>query len=253
MSSTISHEDYEKALLEKLTLEFPPPLFRVSGTREGKNFYIRGRNSGRKRQIDGAVYRVGEDAPIFIADAKRHGRALDITDIDSFVGFLDDVGCNHGLLAAPRETGRPARDYAEKKNIKIHLLTYAEALVARWLDVARGLVPYDWAFHPQMAEAIESIVQKKPASETLDAIAQTPFDEWLAFVKYALARHRDEAVGFLFFQLENHWDYDIRVATVSWMLDFDVLTVEEARELESMFFSPKHLLEFREILREHEG
>ena len=121
----ISAEDYEKALLELLTREFPPPFFKVEGTRGGRKFYLTGNSSGEKRQVDAVVYRRGSDSPVLVADAKRHKRPLDVKAVDDFFGFLDDVGCKVGLLAVPRNTTKGAMQHNTSRKRRLRFLIFS--------------------------------------------------------------------------------------------------------------------------------
>jgi hypothetical protein len=200
----MSSNEYEAALLERLTWQFPPPLFRVEGTRDGKNHFRRGR-SGEPRQLDVAVYR--DDELVFVADAKAHvTRRLAIAHVDGIVGVLDDVGCKLGLLASPLGFTSGAHARALASQIKLLLMTFDEALAAELLPVARRIYPYDWAYHPQLAAAVLAVRQARDWEEIADELHDVPFEEWEYFVLYATAEHPDEASVFLQAVALNHHD-----------------------------------------------
>lgn len=200
----MSSKEYEAALLERLTWQFPPPLFRVEGTRDGKIHSRRGR-SGELRQLDVAVYR--DDELVFVADAKAHDtRPLAIAYVDGIVGVLDDVGCKLGLLASPEGFTSGAHARARASQIELLLMTYDEALAAELLPVARRIYPYDWAYHPQLAAAVLAVQQTRSWDEIADELHDVPFEEWERFALYAIAEHPDEARGFLQAVALNHHD-----------------------------------------------
>jgi hypothetical protein len=206
----MSADEYESALLERLTWEFPPPLFRVEGTRNGRLHRRLGR-SGESRQLDVAVYR--GDELVFVADAKAHDtRSLEIAHVDAFVGLLDDVACRFGLLASPRGFSSGARGRAEVAKIKLLLLTYDEALKAEFLPVARQIYPQDWAYHPQLAAAVLAVRHARGWEAICDELNGIPFEEWEQYVMYAMRKHSQEALDFLKAVALNHheagWRYN---------------------------------------------
>ncbi len=107
--------DYEDALLQHLRHEFSNPLFSVVGTEDGRQHKILGRYSLVDRQVDVAVYRRGKPSPILMADAKRYRKRIDVRDVECFIGMVDDVGADIGLLvsrASRQPQGRPRRTTA---------------------------------------------------------------------------------------------------------------------------------------------
>ena len=64
------------------------------------NARIRGRISGRSRQIDVLIEARHEpDASRrVVVDAKNHKRKVDVPDVEAFLGLMADVGATHGYL-----------------------------------------------------------------------------------------------------------------------------------------------------------
>lgn len=191
----MSSAEYEGALLERLTWQFPPPFFRVEGTRNGKTHTRLGR-SGEERQLDVAVYR--GDELVFVADAKAHDtRPLQIAYVDAMVGVLDDLRCELGLLASPLGFTSGAHARARASQIELLLMTYDEALQAQLLPVARRIYPNDWAYHPHLAAAVLRVQRGRQWDTIADELDKVPFDEWDRFSQYAMSAHPEEATAFL--------------------------------------------------------
>lgn len=215
-TAPMSPARYEAALLEKLTWQFPPPLFRVEGTRNGRIHKVTG-VSGEPRQLDAAVYR-GEEL-ILVGDAKRHEtREVDIGRVDAFVGALLDVRCRFGILVSPRGFTAGAKRRAAAAAVTVLILTYEEALEAELLPTARSIYPHDWAYHRQLARAVLAI-QRGQSPPIPELLRDVPFEEWDGFVEYAVSHHTREAVAFLRRVALDHHDGGWRFNAARWLVE----------------------------------
>lgn len=184
---------FEAVALERWVRMFPPSRFRVEPGR-GQIHRIRGRFSGAPRQIDAAVYRVGADRPFLVADAKNHGRKIDVTKVEQFIGFLADVGASIGVLvssSAPTSGAEP-RAKNDPADVEIHILGEQEAAEFGWLAEARRIFPMDWAFHPELARALCEIEQDADPETVAEILEGVPFEEWEALAGVALREHAAE-------------------------------------------------------------
>jgi hypothetical protein len=228
--------DYEDALLQHLRHEFSNHLFSVAGTADGQQHKIPGRFSLVDRQVDVAVYRCGKPAPILMADAKRYRKRIDVRDVECFIGMVDDVGADIGLLVAPRDFTPAAKQRASAAGMALKIMPIDKATTYRWLPLARQIYPWDWGYHNDIALALRRIFEKVDIGLVIEALDDVPFEEWEAYVRYALLHHREEAVSLLETVARAHYDSGWRFNAIR--------LLEEADLLRSRF---------REQLEQHEG
>lgn len=229
--SKITPEEYELAVLEKLRLDFAPVAVRVWGTEHGNKHHVRGRHSLVDRQLDAAAYRLGEERPFLVADAKRHRRKLDVKEVEAFLGMVDDVGAGIGLLVAPRGFTDAAERRAAAASMSVLVMTVEQALTYRWLPVARKVYPYDWVFHERIAHALRLLHETAPPFRIADALEPVAFEEWDALVSHALTQHRDQACELLLAIARHHHDSSWRFNAVQRLIGGDFLASEVRREL----------------------
>jgi hypothetical protein len=79
--------DYEKAVLQQIRTDWPPPRFVVR-----HNIRISGKKSKARRQIDIGVFEAGHSKPFMIVEAKRHKRPIDVGKAGSAIALVQDVG-----------------------------------------------------------------------------------------------------------------------------------------------------------------
>ncbi|AGG87596.1 restriction endonuclease [Rhodanobacter denitrificans] len=67
------------------------------------NAYIVGRITGVPRQIDVLIEtrHDTDNSRRIIVDAKKRSRKIDVKDVESFRGLMEDVGATHGYLVSP--------------------------------------------------------------------------------------------------------------------------------------------------------
>jgi hypothetical protein len=226
LEERISPETYEFGLLQRMKYQYEPQGFKVCGTENGKKHWRRGRYSLERRQLDVAMYRTQEDeVPFFIADAKRHTmRRIDITKVECFIGMMDDVGARIGLLVAPKGFSRAAVRRAKAANVRVEIMLPEEALEFPWLRLAQEVFPWDWVFHPTLAKALRHLKSGSGSEYIIDALEGIAFEEWEAFVEYALVHHREEAVQLLEVIAIDHYDDGWRYNAIRWLSECGTLT-----------------------------
>lgn len=67
------------------------------------NVRVRGKVSGTVRQLDVVIEdrHDREDPRTIVVDAKTRRRKVDVKDVESFLGLMQDVGATHGFLVCP--------------------------------------------------------------------------------------------------------------------------------------------------------
>lgn len=242
----ISSKDYELALLEKLRMDFAGTTVRVLGTENGREHKVQGRHSLTDRQLDAAAYRPRDSRPFLIADAKRHSVKMDVREVDTFVGMVDDVGAGMGLLVAPKGFTEAARRRAKASSVRVWTLSPQEALTCKWLPLAREIYPHDWFFRNELALAVRRLREKAPPSDIIEALEPVAFDEWEAFMEHALRHQRADAIGLLHTIASEHYDDGWRFNAIRHLIDSGSLDKRSAEKLLSRETDP----EVREILED---
>lgn len=225
--------DYEIALTERLRYEFQPPWFRVVHNTKIEGVYSKG-----QRQIDVAVYRLDEPYPFLVAEAKRHTKTLDIGYVDAFIVKLKEVKAKIGLLTVASGFSEPSKRLAKAFGIELEVMSAEEALKMQWLPVARSIFPFDWAYHPELADGLYRIQDGSEPQSIIDALENIPYEEWLSFVEYALEKHPIEARRFLLSVALIHRDDGCRFNAVQTLIDnggisrsdVELLTASESDE-----------------------
>ncbi|RKH93608.1 restriction endonuclease [Corallococcus sp. AB038B] len=218
-------QQYERAILEKFWREFQPPHFRVEPSGGNRHYYT-GRHSGELRQLDVAVYRRDATAPFLVVDAKHWQNTLDISDVESFISFVDDVGATQGVLVASSGFSEASPRRAAGAPVPIHLeiVTAKEALELDWLWLGRKLFPQDWAYHRHLGHALRLIEGSGSAAAISDAVEGVPFEEWEAAVSFAINQHRREAQHFLIWVATKHDDSGWRFNAARHLAEIGLLT-----------------------------
>ena len=80
------------------------------------NAYIFGEITGTKRQIDVLIddRHNTDNSRRIIVDAKKRARPLDVTDVEAFLGLMDDVRATHGYLVSSSGHSKAAEKRAQE-------------------------------------------------------------------------------------------------------------------------------------------
>jgi hypothetical protein len=122
-----------------------------------RNVRMLGRKSGKRRQIDvrvtGTVFG-GGDATM-VVDCKRYSKPLDVTHVEKFVGLVEDVGADIGLLVSTVGVSPAAQQYADSvRGVRLDILSVEE--LAAWSP--EGTVHFDYAVAEDVyPEAVRSV------------------------------------------------------------------------------------------------
>lgn len=98
-----------------------------------RNVRLPSRSGGRKRQID--VYVEGNFLDLtdarMIVDCKRWNKAIDVTHVEAFMGLLDDVGMDVGMLVSARGASDGARKRAQFAG-SVHIRAVSVSELSWW-------------------------------------------------------------------------------------------------------------------------
>jgi hypothetical protein len=105
-------------------------VFRLQGAEVIKNAYLVGRYSGVKRQIDIIIngLKDGEIVSDCLVECKHYAQKINVKIVDSFIGCLEDVGVERGLLVSEKGFTKAAinRAHKGKENIEVDILSLGD-------------------------------------------------------------------------------------------------------------------------------
>jgi Restriction endonuclease len=109
-----------------------------------RNVRMPAKKGGGRRQIDvlvtGAVF--GSGNATMVVDCKRYKKPLNVNHVGTFVGLVEDVGADIGLLVTTMGMSPAARKYADNvRGIRLDVLSIEQ--LAAWSP--RGTVHFDYA------------------------------------------------------------------------------------------------------------
>lgn len=105
-----------------------------------RNHKLKGRRSDTERQVDVWLEaEIGDNHVVTVAiECRRYAdRPVSIKDMDAFVGFLEDVGANKGVMISHSGYTDGARKRAAGAGIELRTLTLEEAEEFDWEDFLR--------------------------------------------------------------------------------------------------------------------
>lgn len=111
--------DYESYVSGYLEREIPGAIVQ-------RNVKISGTKTGRPRQVDVLVERnLGPLALKIAIDCKCYGRKVNVKDVESFLGMLDDIRVSKGVLVTTKGYTKTAhlRIERESRDIELRVLT----------------------------------------------------------------------------------------------------------------------------------
>jgi hypothetical protein len=119
------YRDYENGIADVLAY-----LAGDSATVE-RNVRLPGRRSGRSRQIDvllrGRIFGMA-DATL-IVDCKRRRTPADVKAVESFIGMIEDVGADVGIVMTTAGSTGTARDRAgAERGVRLEVMTLRELM-----------------------------------------------------------------------------------------------------------------------------
>jgi Restriction endonuclease len=94
-----------------------------------RNVQLRGRSGGRPRQIDvlvtGRIF--GMANATLVVDCKRWGTPIDVNDVESFIGLVNDVGAEVGMMVTTRGSTEGARNRAStERGVRLEVMSLEE-------------------------------------------------------------------------------------------------------------------------------
>lgn len=120
-----SWKDYEDEVFQECER-----VFHQQGAEVIKNTFLDGRYSGVKRQIDVIIkgLKDGEIVSDCLVECKHYAQKINVKIVDSFIGCLEDVGVERGLLVSEKGFSKAAisRAHKGKQNIEVDILSLGD-------------------------------------------------------------------------------------------------------------------------------
>lgn len=121
----VNWKEYEDEVIQECER-----VFRLQGAEVIKNAYLVGRYSGVKRQIDIIIngLKDGEIVSDCLVECKHYAQKINVKIVDSFIGCLEDVGVERGLLVSEKGFTKAAinRAHKGKENIEVDILSLGD-------------------------------------------------------------------------------------------------------------------------------
>jgi hypothetical protein len=128
------------------------------------NARIVGRISGRSRQVDVLIdsRHDTDNSRRIIVDAKKRRRKIDVRDVETFQGLMEDVGATHGYLICPSGHTKAAEKRAQMAvSIRIVPLDRMESFdPSTWPRCRNSRCKYGrifWDGYPEISTVIQPI------------------------------------------------------------------------------------------------
>lgn len=115
-------KQYEEEIFDHFRVEFP-------NSQIERNARVLGRFSQVDRQVDILIDHTVAGFSMRIAiDAKHHNKRLDVTDVEAFLGFCNDIGAHKGVLICPKGYTQAAanRAHHDESDIELDVLNFTE-------------------------------------------------------------------------------------------------------------------------------
>lgn len=111
---------YEDSVYDLFVEKYPDHTFQ-------RDMHVVGRITGVRRQIDIGIQGNFLGQQLFVVvDCKCYTRKIHVKDVESFIGFLKDVGADFGVLTTNAGFTRAAKKQARASNVKLDIVTYRD-------------------------------------------------------------------------------------------------------------------------------
>lgn len=229
---------YELAVAEYLRLLYPEPEFLVR-----HDIRMAGKLSGGPRQIDVAVFSPPDPEPIFIAEAKKHRRRIDVGTAGMVISLVRDVGSVPSVLVATTGFSSAAQRYLAHEGIQHLAITISRAECLRWVSDLQARFRGDAEFMEVSGSLVEAIRKKDP-TPFLDC--DIPYEEWLAVADLGFSRFATNAAEVFSVIAREHYDDGHRFNAIQILHDRNLLSTAAAVTLMKNEADP----DTRELLEE---
>lgn len=116
--------EYEDAVLDECRR-----VYEVYGADIKKDVHLRGALSGALRQIDVLVtFPLLDSSSTIVIEAKHYSRKISVKIVESFLGFLEDLGIENGVIVTEKGYSKAAtyRAIKGRGNVTVEILSLSE-------------------------------------------------------------------------------------------------------------------------------
>lgn len=198
----MSSEEYEKSVLEFFRIEWPEPSYQVR-----HDVRLRGKKTKALRQIDVAIYAVGEEVPLLLIEAKRHGDPIDAGVAGSSIAMVQDLGGIPTIMVSTLGFSKAAANHLDAESIGHMTITLKDARALRWISKIEKLFAVDREFKIVSGELVEAL-RAGEAEPFFDC--DIPYEEWLAVINTGISLFPKEAQEILMKIAYSHFYDDHR-------------------------------------------
>jgi hypothetical protein len=222
--------EYEDAVFEECKR-----VFQFKEVKITKNVQIVGHISGTRRQIDVLVELLQEGEPYctIVIECKHYAQKINIKTVDSFVGFLKDVGAQRGILVSEKGFTKGAinRAYKGEDDIVVDILSLGElqqfqahgAIVYSGKNAITISPPFGWIVDGQQRGFAPAVFYRRGISSKE---ATEKENEWM-YIKFKVKELENDTLGNLIkLQNESLMEVDDRTEIV--LSEIDGLKVRKA-------------------------
>jgi hypothetical protein len=203
----INWQEYEREITESFRSQYP-------NAKIIPNAPLPGRFSKIERQIDLLVEDQVVDFVFRIAiDAKHYSERIDVKDVEQFLGLLNDVGVDVGVMISPEGYSQAAinRAHYDNSRLELDVLNFADLKMYQGfgaIPYSSGVgvampAPFGWVIDARHGHTCSACLYQR--GKTLDDAISA--DEWM-YVKFSL---RDATVPDLAKLLEIHDEYTMKL------------------------------------------
>ena len=116
---TPNWRDYEDYVYETLRAKYPQHIFKRDGQMVGK--------AGTKRQVDIAIYeKIAGHEILTVVDCKYYEKKIDVKNVEMFIGMLEDLGADVGIMVTATGYTSTAKTRAKISRVRLDIVKYED-------------------------------------------------------------------------------------------------------------------------------
>ena len=169
-----------------------------------------------------------EQSPIFIAEAKKHGRPVDLTVAGLTIALVQDIGGVPTVMVSTAGFSAAARNHLAFENIDHLTITLTEAMALRWIPELETRFAIDRSYKIASGELVEAlrISNAEPFND-----ADIAYEEWLAVIDTGLTVYNTETLSVLDNLASQGYDDGLRFNAIRILDEEGKLTSSRIEEL----------------------
>ncbi|MFH1642604.1 MAG: restriction endonuclease [Nanoarchaeota archaeon] len=137
ISTMLLWKRYEKQILKKVHSKFNDYIVKANDS-------VIGRYSKVSRQIDISLKRQENEKTVFgVIECKCFSSKINVKTVDSFIGYLHDVGADFGILITNKGFSKAAENRAKGISVKLEIIKFSDwnEFDFSWIDEQTTITP----------------------------------------------------------------------------------------------------------------